>query len=63
MEKYGRARQDINENIPRSVRFADWILKATDTKSEYVIRFALPWQQNLREHASVLLLHLHCFTC
>lgn len=23
--------------------FADWIPKATDTESEYVIRFALPW--------------------
>jgi len=63
MEKYDTDRQAINENIPRSMRFADWIPKATDTEPEYVIRFALPWQQTLREHGSILRLNLHCLTC
>ena len=31
-----------------------WTTKAVDTHSEYVIRFALPGQQWLREHALIL---------
>jgi hypothetical protein len=34
--------------------FSCWITKATDTHSEYVIFIAFPWQQCLRERASVL---------
>jgi len=36
------------------MRIARWIPKATDTHSEYLILIALPWQQWLRERASVL---------
>jgi hypothetical protein len=31
-----------------------WIPKATNTHSKYVILIAFPWQQRLRERASVL---------
>jgi hypothetical protein len=55
VEKYGRARQDTDDNIIRRMRFACWISKATDTHSENVIRIAFPLQQWLRERASVLL--------
>jgi hypothetical protein len=36
------------------VRIACWITKASDTHSQYVILIALPLQQWLHEHASVL---------
>ena len=37
MEKYGTARQATDYNIIRRMRFACWIIKYTDTHSEYVI--------------------------
>ena len=37
VEKYGRARQTTNYNMIHSVCFACWIIKATDTHSEYVM--------------------------
>ena len=36
------------------MRIACWILKSTDTHSEYVILTAFPLQQCLHEHASML---------
>jgi hypothetical protein len=36
------------------MRFACWMIKATDTHSEYVILIAFPRQEWLRERASVL---------
>jgi hypothetical protein len=54
VEKFGRARQATDDNIIRRMRFACWITKATDTHSEYVILIAVPWQQWLRERASIL---------
>jgi hypothetical protein len=38
----------------RRLRFVCWILKATDTHSDYVIFAAVPLQQWLRERSSVL---------
>jgi hypothetical protein len=58
MEKYGRARQATGDNIIRRMRFACWITKPTDTRSEYVICIAFPLPQWLRERAS--LLHYPC---
>ena len=37
MEKYGRARESIVDNIIRRMLFARWITKATNTHAEYVI--------------------------
>ena len=47
----GHARDD---SIIRRMRFACWITKATDTPSEYVILFAFPFQQWLRERTLIL---------
>jgi len=44
MEKCGRARQ-VTDNTIRYTRFACWVIKATDTHSEYVILAAFLWQQ------------------
>jgi hypothetical protein len=44
-EKYGRARQAKDDNILLRMRFACWIIKATDTHSEYVILIAFPQQK------------------
>jgi hypothetical protein len=53
VEKYGRARQAIDDNITRRMRFACWITKATDTHTQYVILIAFPRQQWLCERSSV----------
>ena len=37
MEKYGRDGQVTNDSTIRHMRFACWIIKATDTHSEYVV--------------------------
>jgi hypothetical protein len=62
MEKYGTAGQATDDNIIRSMRFAYWIPKATDTHSEYVILIAFPRQQWLCERPSMLrYTHTACF--
>jgi hypothetical protein len=53
-EKYGTARQATDDNIIRRMRFACWINKAIDTRSEHVILIAFPRQQWLRERALML---------
>jgi hypothetical protein len=52
--KYGTARQATDDNIIRRMRFACWITKATDARSEYVILISVPRQKGLRERASML---------
>ena len=50
MGKYGTDGHATGENIIRRMRLRCWITKATDTHSEYVIKFiAFPLQQWLRE--------------
>jgi len=41
------------------MRIACWIIKTTNTYSEYVILIAFPWQQQLHEWASLLRLFVH----
>jgi len=41
------------------MRIACWIIKATNTYSEYVIFIAFPRQQQLNEWASMLRLFVH----
>ena len=53
MEKYCRARQ-ATDNIRRSMRFACWIIKTTNTNPEYAILIAFPRQEWLRERSSML---------
>jgi hypothetical protein len=57
MEKYGKTRQAIDDNITWLMHFAYRITKATDTHSEYVMLIAFPWEQWLCKHASIL-----CYT-
>jgi len=54
VEKYCRVGQTTYDNITRRMRIACCILKATDTRSEYVILTAFPRQKWLRERASML---------
>ena len=56
-EKYGRAKQDTDDNITRRMRFTCRIFKATNTHPESVILIAFPRQQWLHERAFIL-----CFT-
>ena len=53
MEKFCRAGQATDDNMVR-MRIACWILKATDTHSEYVILIAFPLQLWLHKRASIL---------
>ena len=54
MEKYCTSRQATDDNIIRCTRIACWILKATETHSEYVILIVFSLQQWLHESASML---------
>jgi hypothetical protein len=54
VKKYDTARQAIDDNIILRMRFAYWIVKATNTHSEYVILITLHLQQLLHEHSSIL---------
>jgi hypothetical protein len=53
VEKYGRARQDIDDSTIWRMCFEWWVTKATDTHSVYVILIAYPRQQWSRERASI----------
>ena len=55
MEKHSAARQDTVDNIIWRMRFAPWIMKATDTCSEYVIMIAFSQQTWLCERSPTLL--------
>jgi len=57
VEKYGTARQAIDDNITQHMCIACWITKVTDTHTQYLILIAFPWQQWLHECASML-----CYT-
>ena len=63
MEKCCRARQATVDDIIWGMCFVCWIIKATDTHSEYIIFIALPWHQWLLEHASLLGLDVHYLCC
>ena len=60
-EKYCRGTQAIDDNIIPCMRFACWIIKATDTHSEYVIFMAFERQHLLRE-GTLMLRHTY-FAC
>jgi hypothetical protein len=61
VEKYCTGKQAIDDNITRRLRFACWIIKATDTHSEYVIFVAFERQHLLRE-GTLMLRHTY-FAC
>ena len=45
VEKYSTARQATDINIIWRMRIARWIIKSTNTPSEYLILIAFPQQQ------------------
>ena len=49
MEKYGTTRQVTDDNIIGLMPIACWIIKVTNTHSDYVILIALPRRQWLRK--------------
>ena len=54
MEKYCKAGKATGDNIIGRIHFACWIIKATNTHSEYIIPIVFPLQQWLYERASML---------
>jgi hypothetical protein len=63
VEKYGKSRQATGDNKIRRMRISCWIIKATDTPSEYLIFIAFPRQQRLRERSSILRLYVYRLCC
>ena len=53
MEERRKVVQFTDENLIQGMRYACWITKATDTPLEYVIIIVFPWQNSLREYASI----------
>jgi len=56
-------RPDRPQMTIRRMRFPCWILKATNTHSQYVILIAFPLQQWLHERLSMFSLYVHCLSC
>ena len=44
MEKYGMARQATDGSVIRHMCIAEWMIKSTNTHSEYVILISFLWQ-------------------
>ena len=51
-KKHGKARQVTDDNTIQRMRFVCWIIKATDTLSEYIMLINFPRQHWLQERAS-----------
>jgi len=49
MVKYSTAQQATDDNIIQGMRFACWLIKATDTHSKYVLLNAFARQQLLHK--------------
>jgi hypothetical protein len=60
-KQYGVAGEATPNNIIQRMRFACWIIKVTNTHSEYVILIACPRLPWLHEHS--LLLHYTNIVC
>ena len=56
-------REPTDDNVTRRMRIACWIIKGTDTNSEYITPIACPRQQWWHERATILLLYIHCVSC
>jgi hypothetical protein len=63
VKKCGGVTEDTDDNIIRRMRFEYWIIKVTDTHSEYATLIASQRQRRLRERASILRLILLCLSC
>ena len=56
------AESDQPQITIRRMRFACWITKATNTRSDYVTLYVLPRQHWLSESASLLHSYVHCLS-
>jgi len=64
VEKLCRAGKATDDNITWLMRFTCWIIKATNTNSEYVIHISSVRQQWLSQHAQLLhYMHTACLVC
>jgi hypothetical protein len=54
VQKYGPVRDGADINIIWRMRFACWLIKATDTHEEFVILIAFPQQQCLQDCTPIL---------
>jgi len=54
VERYCIAGHATDDSVIKRMRFACLRIKATDTRSEYVILLAFPLQQWLHERAAIL---------
>jgi len=61
VERRGKDDKTTDNNIVRHMLFACWIIKATDTQSEYVIFTAFPLEKVTRT-LLILRLYVHCLS-
>jgi len=61
--KCGNAGQATNDNIMRCIRCACWIIKTTDTHTEYVIFIAFPLATMVTRTRLNVMLYLHFLSC
>jgi len=62
MKKYRKAGQAKDENVIRPMRFACWIAKSTNTRSQYVILTVYRRSSGSRAPHNITL-HVHCLSC
>ena len=62
MEEYDRPGQATDDNVIRRMRFARWIIKATDTHSAYIMIIAFTGTI-ISQKASTLPLYVHSLSC
>jgi len=63
VEKFGTAGEATDDNVIRSMSFACWIPKATNTHKEYVIIIVLPLRNWVQEHGTILHYIVHFMSC
>jgi len=63
VEKYGITRETTDDNVIRRMRFACWIIKATNTHSEYVKYIAVARAPKLRYTCNVCLVTYNLNHC
>jgi hypothetical protein len=57
---YSTAREATDDNTIRYMRFACWVIKATDIHAEYVIIIVFVRQKYLRHRGSMLYIYSAC---
>jgi len=60
--KICKDRQATDDSIKWRMRFVCWVIKSTDTHSQYIILIAFPREKSFRERSSMKGLHVHCLS-